>query len=196
VYVQVEEGERLGATSPSRWELFLEVCREATAVPALLHMRASGATFEPVWPGWGLVDGLTGKPLDPDALVTKDKVVMSDWELHDFAIQVVGTTVEEEGGQVLSRQPSLHIDPSLWFSDGDGPAYVVVRAARYPALSAPRPAHIERVRASCLRLSPRGFFASVCIASAAQETAPDPEAALPLFRGEGLIVRYTGLEEL
>ena len=180
-----------------RKDLFLSVAREATATPCILKMEHSRGTFEPAHSGWGLVDALTGKAVNPADMVSDERIEMSDWELHDFAIQVVRSHLEKEGKKVFSAQSSLHINPSLWFEDENGPAWVVVRAARYPKKSADRPANLEEIKDYCSKMSREGFFASVTAASADDPFDPFAEKNgnfSPLFRGHGMKVRFEGIE--
>jgi hypothetical protein len=85
--------------------------------------------------------------IDPPTLVSNEPIEMSDWEVHDLAIQIVASYVDKSCA-ALSKQPSLHIDPSVWFRDEHGPAYVVVRSARFPRTDAPRPANLPAIMAS------------------------------------------------
>jgi hypothetical protein len=180
----------------SRKELFLEVCREAKATPCVLKMERSGATFKPVNPGWGLLDAITGSPVNPTEMVSTELIEMSDWELHDFAIQIVRSYLEKQGKKVFSAQSSLHIDPSIWFEENDRPCWVVVRADRYPKKHAARPDNLEDIKRSCAEISRVGFFASVTVASADDPSDSADENVLPLYRGHGLLVRFEGLEPL
>ena len=59
-------------------------------------------------------------------------IPMSDWEIHDFAIQIVTPSFLEWQLQRSSSQPT-NIDPSILFRDQHGPAYVIVRAADIPS---------------------------------------------------------------
>ena len=192
VYLQVADGVQ----SPSSEQLFLTVCKEATAIAAVMPMESSGRSFQPTYGGWGLRDVVTHAPIDPPSLVSAAKIEMSDWEVHDFAIQMVTSQIESAGNTVLSKQPSPHIDPSIWFKDRQGPAFVVVRSGRYPLSDVPKPTNINEIAASCARLSKRGYFASVTAANAEQQTAQASKGDIPLFRGHGLVARFTGLQPL
>lgn len=185
-FVFVEAAEQ---TFKQGGALFLKVAEAANAVPCRMNMRQRGAAWEPEIAGWGLTHAKTGLPVVPPALVTDELIVMSNWELHDFAIQVVSRYLEEQKKKVFSKQPSLEIDPSIWFQDESGPHFVIVRETRYPATEAPKPANSAQIKASCARLSTSGFFASVAVANAADLT-------LPLYRGHGMHVRFTGLVDL
>jgi hypothetical protein len=193
VFVFVEVA---GVEGPSSLSLFLDVSKEATAIPALLPMEQAGATYQPTLGGWGLLHAVTRAPLDLPSLASNEPIEMSDWEVHDFAIQVVSSYIESSGGTILSKQRSRQIDPSIWFRDESGPAFVVVRSGRFPLLEAPRPSNISKIADSLSRLSRRGYFASVTAASAEQPHAHESRGALPLCRGHGLVVRYLGLQPL
>lgn len=67
-------------------------------------MRCRDAGWEPALPGWGLVDLRTGAPVNPLALVTDARTEMTDWEVNDFAVQVVRDQLRAEGRQIISTQ--------------------------------------------------------------------------------------------
>lgn len=158
----------------------------------LIPMRLAEAEWAPVHPGWGLVDCVTGGPVEPSELVTEDLIEMTDWELHDFAVQTVRSTLEKEGRTIMSSQGNPSVDPSLWFVGDDGPEWVVVRAVRYPKRDAEPPSNWVEIADSCARLSRKGNFASVAVASA--QDAFDAEVPpTPLWRGHGMYVSYEGL---
>ena len=169
--------------------LFLRVSREAGAVPCVMKMNQRISTWEPVSPGWGLVHAESGSAVTPPALVTDALVEMSNWELHDFAIQVVAQYLEKEGRRVFSKQSSTEIDPSIWFEDESGPNFVVVRAAKCPQQEADVPSNITGIKASCARMSKQGYFASVSVANADDLDSPP-------YRGHGMHVRFTGVVDI
>lgn len=180
-------------------DLFLKVSREANAIPCVMPMKKRLGGYETALPGWGLKHAETGKPVDPGDLVSDELIEMTDWELHDFAIQIVRDWLEAEGKHVFSHQSSREIDPSIWFDDSGDACWVVVREARYPATSAEIPINIQHITDNCARLGKRGYFASVV---AANDDDPfDPDAAsngnyLPLYRGHAIFVKYEGLEQI
>ena len=189
VFVQPENG----VSPPSSLALFKSVASEATAIPCLMRMEQFGGRYQPRYGGWGLTHAQTDQPVDVGALVSNEPVEMSDWELHDFAIQVVCREIEKSDGRISSRQPSPHIDPAIWFREAQGLCWVIVRAGRYPATEAECPPNVESIKRFCTRMSSRGYFASVTAASSEQPTAPANRGALPLLRGHGLIARFRGL---
>jgi hypothetical protein len=150
--------------------------------------------WEPDKAGWGLVDAVTGIAVDPIALVTDKAIEMSDWELQDFAVQVVRDDLKSQGYKIMSVQGNPAVDPSIWFvGKSNGPEWAVVRASRYPDKVNERPANWDRIAQSCLRLSSIGHFATVGFASADEPTNADSSVPVPLWRGHGVHVDYEGL---
>lgn len=162
----------------------------------LMPMRKdSGGAWRPETNGWGLIDPDTGDPIDPDSLVTDEAIEMTDWEVHDFAVQVVRDHLSGAGHQLISWQSDPGIDPSIWFvGESKGPEWVVVRGVRFPEREARRPADWSELAVNLARVSRIGHFASVALVSAEQPFAHEGELPAPLHRGTGMIVRFAGLE--
>lgn len=188
VFVGVED-----VSGPSPRSLFLEVAEEANAIPAILPMKHNGTDYQPTLNGWGLLHAQNRRIIDPAKLESDKQIEMSDWEVHDFAIQVIVNILQEEGNKIISKQPYLRVDPSIWFFDGKENAYVIVRSGRYPLQEAPRPKNIEEIIQSCEPGSKTGYFASVSVANYDQQNTND---LIPLYRGEGMMVRFAGIEPL
>jgi len=180
-------------------KLFDKVCDEATAIPCTMPMKKQLGNWKPKHGGWGLVNARSNQPINPLDYVSDELIEMSDWELHDFAIQIVCTQIEKEGNKIFSKQPSTEINPSIWFEDSEGPHFVVVRAARHPDNEAFAPKNIASIKEICSKLSSSGYFASVVFANS--DDPFDPDAInngnyLPLYRGHGVFPKYSGLEDL
>lgn len=163
--------------------------------PCLMPMQERLGDWEPFSPGWGLVDPETGKILDPVSLVSDELIEMTDWELQDFAVQIVRAALKKDGREIMSSQGSPRINPSIWFVGDDGPEWVLVRAARYPAKEAPMPADIDEIAWLASRNDEPGHFASVSVSSAAERDNVTGHP-VPLWRGHALNVRYPGLSRL
>jgi len=183
-------------------KLFLEVADAAKATPCIMPMKKRIATYEPSNSGWGLVHAKSRFSIDPVALVSDELIEMSEWELHDFAIQVVKSSLTEQGKKILSSQSSLQIDPSIWFEESKTTHWVVVRAVKYPEKEATVPNNIDEIAQGCAHMGKKGFFASIAIAGAT-ENSDDPFDSdikasgnyLPLYRGQGMFVKFDGLNK-
>ena len=102
----------------------------------------------------GLIHAETGQLIDPIALISDPKLGMSDWELHDFFVQVVRDYIAEKlGRQLISSQGNPHVDPSIWFVGDNVPEWVVVRAVKIPDKEAMFSSNLSAIAASCARMS-------------------------------------------
>jgi hypothetical protein len=176
--------------------MFLRCAESANAVACVLPMRMDGSGYVPASSGTGLLDARTRVPVDPVSKVTTAPVEMSDWEVHDFAVQVVAGQLRKEGKDIKNTQSHLQIDPSIWFEDRVGAAGAVVRAVRYPGKDAPRPSSLPDMAQTVRRRNMRCFFASVGLASAEQSRPDNANRTLPLLRGGAMVSNYRGLEEV
>lgn len=182
---------------PGNQHGFKKAAQEANGRACIMPMKKNllGGSWEPVLPGWGLLDAETMKPVDPVALVTNDKIEMTPWEVHDMAVQVVRDYLKREGYKLMSWQGNPKVDPAIWFvGESNRPEWVVVRSAKFPDYSAAKPSNWQAIEAGCEKLSNIGHFASVAIVSVDQPFESMQEVAVPLWRGHATHVRFIGLE--
>lgn len=145
--------------------------------------------------GWGLIDAGTGEAVDPIALVTGENIEMSDWELQDFAVQVVRDSLRQQGYEIMSWQGNPKVHPSLWFvGNSGGPEWVVISFSRRSKKPAPQPSNWEGIASGCSHLSRIGHFAAVYPASSDDPFDPICGTRMPLYRGHKLMVKFMGLE--
>lgn len=172
-------------------------CRFQIMLPALM----------PAMSGWNLTHFSTGKSIVPSEIAGNDSIPMSEWELRNFAIQVVRNHIEQqEQGKVLSFCDVLQIDPQIWFEDSAGNScWVVARHLRHPD---------EAISSTWVGLensNPQlkaydGFFAGVSMVSSAPilrdrkgNVIPLSErytGNAPLYRGDQFYVKFDGLQRI
>lgn len=192
-FIRIEDVDKKLAVPGSRTGL-LSIAEGCNGYSCLMRMRCRAGIWAPETSGWGLLDARTGKPIDPIALVSDERIEITDWELQDFAVQVVRDHLEKNGKKLMSWQGNPAVDPSIWYVGDTGPEWVVVRAVRYPVLTANPPAAWHQIVERCSRLGKVGYFASVSVANA--DDAFDPSGAVPpepLWRGHKMVVRFEGL---
>lgn len=180
-------------------QLFSKVCSMAGAIPCLMPMEKWLGKWRPKYGGWGLLDASSKRQINPLDFVSDELIEMTDWELHDFAIQIVSSVLEKEGKKVFSKQSCTEIDPSIWFQDKAGPHYVIVRAGRYPSTELPLPDNISEIKQACLAVSKSGYFAAVIFANSQDPfdaNAKSNRNFLPLYRGHGMYPKFTGLSAI
>jgi hypothetical protein len=157
--------------------------------------KTIGGEWRTVIPGWGLLDAENNKAFDPVELITDKNIEMTPWEIHDMAVQIIRDYLKNEGFELMSWVGNPEIDPSIWFIGKSGrPEWVVVRTVKFPEMNASRPKDWNSIAEACAKLSTNGHFASIAIVSMDQQFASNDEPAIPLWRGHGMHVRFTGLE--
>jgi hypothetical protein len=173
-----------------------EVAEACDGIACLMPMRNRGGTWAPAEPDWGLIDARTRRPVNPLELVDDLPVEMTAWELQDLAVQIVRRALEQQGRELISWQSNPELHPAIWFVGDSGAEWVVVRVARYPQRAADPPADMAAIAAQCQRHARCGYFASVAVANAREaEGGADDGTALPLLRGQPLMVAFDGLTE-
>lgn len=192
-FVRIEDVDGTVAVPGSRGGL-RHVAEGNRGHACFMPMRRRTGGWTPEVPGWGLLDARTGAAIDPVSLVSAEPIEMTDWELQDFAVQIVRDDLAKSGRELMSWHGHLGLDPAIWFVGDTGPEWVVVRAVRFPELQANPPKTWQEIANRCARLGAVGHFASVGVASA--DDAFDSTGGIPptpLWRGHGMVVRFTGL---
>lgn len=182
--------------NPSGLKMIAEACQgHACYMP----MQKRQGRWFPIENGWGLVDAESLEPVNPVQLITDEQIVMTDWELQDFAVQVVKDSLIADGKEVTSWHGNPAVHPSLWFVGKDGLEWVLVKAARYPQKNCVIPNNVNSIVESFKEVSTKGHFASVSVANANDPFDPMAEKYgnfIPLFRGGPLSASFGGLESL
>ena len=186
-FVRLEEVDGNLDVPASRAGL-LSIAEGCAGQACLMPMRKGSNGWLPALPRWGLQDAITEELVDPPSLITDKKIEMTDWELQDFAVQIVRQQLEKSGCELMSWQSNPAVDPSIWFVGNDGPEWVIVRFVRYPENQASAPKNWRSVAENCSKLSKRGNFASVGFAC--METI---SAGGQLYRGYPVVPKYDGL---
>lgn len=124
------------------------------------------------------------------------EIELSDWELHDFGIQVVRQTLEKEGHEILEWNPDVGALIQIVANVGGTDTKIVVNTVRYPLKKAEfDPLIIRRAAEYAANNQAELKLASVSLASADDPFDPDATEALPILRGTGVFPRFTGLED-
>ena len=122
-------------------------------------------------------------------------IEMTDWELHDFGVQVVRTKFEREGHTILYYNTDLDRDPQVWVARHGRRTACLVRTVRFPTPDAAFPYEEgRRVLDLAARHEADALFCSVSVAS--MDDAFDKIHITPLYRGRGMVVRYQGPQDI
>lgn len=182
----------------------LNACSENTLVPCLFVVHEE--TLLPVAGGWNLVHLQTRKPVDPLELGGDEKVEMSEWELRNFAIQVVRGHIEQMGARVDSFCDLVGIDPQIWFENKSGErSWVIVR--HYPQITGNEKSSWIGFECTNSALAPfDGYHAGVSVASVAAFLYDREGQLIPLsqrfngnaprYRGDKFGIKFDGLDRI
>lgn len=186
-----------GLKVPGTMDGLLSIARECLGHACILPMKLDcNNSWITALNGWGLVSAINGLPINPQQFITNEKIEMTDWELHDFAVQIVRDKIIDEGYEILSFTGDPRIDPSIWFVGDDGPEWVVVKEARFPHFKPVLPKNIENIAKACRKMSFKGNFAAPVFSSIEQIFDSKKDKIIPLIRGMGTTICYDGLEKI
>lgn len=93
------------------------------------RFRVDADSMKPLSAGWNITHLVSDVEIIPEALITKDKVPMSEWELHNFGIQIYRDTyIKLRGWTLLSYCDVVGIDPQMWIETEKGErCWVIIR---------------------------------------------------------------------
>lgn len=192
-FVRIEDVDD-GITGPGNRDGLRMIANGCNGHACLMPMCRGPEGWMPAVGGWGLLDVDRGTFIDPPGLITDMPVEMTDWELQEFAVQVVRSHIKDQGHHLISWQGNPSVDPSIWYAGPEGVTWVIVRAVRFPRLEANAPANWRQIAERCARSGHIGEFASVAVASASDSFGRNGrKAPMPLLRGGPLYVRFDGL---
>lgn len=193
-FVRITDADDL-IESPGTMEDLLKIANACNGHACLMPMRFNFGTWMPANKGWGLVSATDGSSINPPDLVTDEKIELTDWELHDFAVQAAKMHLIQSGEQVLAANSNPELQPSIWLGGEQGSQWVVVQAVRWPD-EAKIPANIKEIEANYKAKNATGNFAYVLFANEKQDIntpLKEGEKPLPICRGEKVYISWSGL---
>ncbi|MEQ1781067.1 MAG: DUF4062 domain-containing protein [Hyphomonadaceae bacterium] len=150
---------------------------------------------DPVVESLTLIDMRTNRVVAESKFDVRETIEISDWELLDFAVQVVRAKLEENKFSIESWTTESNSDPHI-VATKDGLVHrVVVGAGRYPVAE---PIYDQnRLMSAAEETLVAG--GALCKAPALVANAMDEfegRDVRPLYRGEGSLIKFDGLEHV
>lgn len=135
--------------------------------------------------GWNLVHTINHKEIVPENIATDEKVEMSPWEFHNFAIMQMRYMFKMQGIKVISFQDIIGVDPQIWFFDENGKqCWAIIRYGLKPDKEVPKPYDLTEITRRCFKFN--GFFASFVF-----YTENDK-----VYRGDKIKINFSGFEQI
>ena len=186
--VDIEEPRKTAETNPKDFDLFLTESELMNAVPCMMPMVHNEQGWKPSMEELGLYDINKNCPLELYYYVGGEHIEMSDWEVHDFCIQMACKVLEKSGNVVSEICSDPNSIPSIWFyNTEDEFCYLIVGSAKYPASIAKlHPSTASFV--SALKDTGSNFIGYFISVSACALEESFEGQALPLYRGQPMII--------
>jgi hypothetical protein len=132
----------------------IKFCTKNNITPAVFTIvRNLTGKLDKASSDWNLIDTRTGEAFNPVEMISDAEIPVSEWELHDFGVQVVRNFLTSAGKKIFSFQSMLDLNPTIWFSEGEKRYFVIVRTAAYPALEAEKTENLIDTRIKGLQIA-------------------------------------------
>ncbi|WP_029035233.1 hypothetical protein [Salinimicrobium terrae] len=115
---------------------------------------------------------------------------LSEQELHNLAMNIVGKDLEEQGYEFLGVNSEFKRDPQFVALKNKKLHFVIVRAIEYPYDPREIPMiFLETIKQHALKFDACTFYAGVGLANS-------KDYELPVSSSEDYVVNYPGLKEI
>ena len=119
---------------PGSIEGFISICERFQCLACLIPVRKKNNKWTIENLDWGLIDAKTGDVIDPYELVSDEKIVMSDYEIHEMGNDYVRYHIitKNLGYKVSSFIIDPDIIPSIIFNKENEQCCVLVKVSYDP----------------------------------------------------------------
>lgn len=115
---------------------------------------------------------------------------LTDQELHNLAMNIVGKDLEEQGYEFLGVNSEFKKDPQFVALKNKKLHFVIVRAIEYPHDPKEIPyMFLETVKQHALKFDAKTYYAGVGLANSR-------DYELPVSTADDYVVNYNGLQEI
>ena len=181
--------------TPGSIEGFISICEKFQCLACLLPVRKKINQWTIENLDWGLIDAKTGDIINPHNLVSDEKLVMSDYEIHQMGVEYVRDFILKKnlGYDIEGFIIDPDIRPSISFHKGDKHCCVLVKVS-YDPNPIVKKEEFQDVLEEMKSTYPNTtvYFAGVHLFG--QEQVKKKDKSLPLYRGQGYIPNFSRLE--
>lgn len=115
---------------------------------------------------------------------------LTDQELHNLAMNIVGKELEEDGFEFLGISSEFKKDPQFVALKNKKLHFIIVRAIEYPHDPKEIPyIFLETIKEHAKKFNARTFYAGVGLANSR-------DYELPVDSSDDYVVNYAGLQEI
>ena len=180
--------------TPSNIEGLRMISKKANAIACYMPMRRKDFGWEVFLPDWGLVDAFNYQETNPFDLVTDENIIMTDWEIQDFAVQYCKNYVGDNLGlKICSSQGNPEVNPSIWFSDNDNIGAVIITSKRYGQDKSLSSNELKKIIKSINYIAHDIYTITVELCSPNQKNIDE---ILPLYRGHATELKFSDFKHV
>ena len=118
-------------------------------------------------------------------------------EIHRLGVHIIREELQQEGWIILELNVNPKVNPQIIARRNDTLGHVLVRTARHPNRGAVENDHVaERCMEHASQNNALCYFAGLRVSHAESVRLKDERAMGFPFKGEEVLVAYSGLEEL
>tara|TARA_R110002072_G_scaffold124085_1_gene259478 strand:+ start:261 stop:623 length:363 start_codon:yes stop_codon:yes gene_type:complete len=118
------------------------------------------------------------------------KEKLTEQELHNLAMNIVGKQLEEDGFEFLGVNSKLKKDPQFVALKNKNLHFVIVRAIRYPKdANVYDPVFMQTIKEHALKFEATTYYAGVGLGHGS-------DYAKPVVKGEDYTMVYNGLQHI
>ena len=132
VLVERVDDERSISKHGKKIKNLIRECQNNNLIPCVFPI--SSRTEAPLRPNtWNLFNAISGNYVNPIQLSSDKLIEVSEWELNNWAIQIVSDHIKGKKWKRLSFCDVIGIDPQIWVEDDHGDrCWIKVIYAAYP----------------------------------------------------------------
>ena len=180
--------------TPSNTEGLKMISKKANGIACKMPIRRKGVGWEVVLPNWGLIDVFSEKEVRPFDLVTNEKIIMTDWEIQDFAVQYCKKHLENKLGYTInSYQGNPNVNPSIWFEDKNDIGAVVVLSNRYGENNSHNLCKLSKLKKEIINITDNIYSIKIELRNPNQKKN---NKIMPLYRGHATEISSSDFEHI
>lgn len=136
--------------------------------------------------GWNLYHTETNEEIIPEQIASSEPAELSQWELHNLALNFIMKVLNAKNIRILSWQDTLEVDPQIWFLDKKGnKCWLLVRCSTEAEVK--KPEKMNEIIRRCFKNN--GYFGGIII-------EPKNKDADKICRGGDVKITFQGFEKI
>jgi len=127
------ENNKFSFGNERRVKTLTHECKNNNLTPCIFPIIENNEGGYIFYGEWNLINAITKKFVAPITEASDELIEVSDWELQNWAVQIVADNIYNQGLKLFSYCDVLGIEPNIWFENAEGKTcWVEVLFTKYP----------------------------------------------------------------